>query len=189
MVSDVQGETQDLPGHQAVAEDSRRHNLGIDASELHGLLAGYLCGGGQVSGRDWLRTILLDDQAPQPEEGGTLDQLFRATSGQLVDADFGFVLLLPDPAQTLEQRANGLLGWCRGFLGGFGLSAGAKPPLSEESSEALEDLGKIAGSQLSYDDPEGDEQALEEVAEFVRVAVLLLHGDCVLGPARRRRLH
>lgn len=188
-MSDVHGQIQDLPGHEAVAEDVRRQGLGIDASELHGLLAGHVCGGGQLSGRDWLRTVMLDAQAPQPLEGDVLDQLFRATTGQLVDADFGFALLLPDPAQSLEQRASGLLGWCRGFLGGFGLAAGASPPLSEESAEALEDLGKIAGSQLSYDDPEGDEQALEEVAEFVRVAALLLHGDCVLGQARHGRLH
>jgi uncharacterized protein len=188
-VSDVHGQIQDLPDHQGVAEEVRRLSLGIDASELHGLLAGYVCGGGQVTGRDWLRTVMLDDQAPHPVDGEVLDQLFRATTGQLVDADFGFALLLPDPGQSLEQRAHGLLGWCRGFLGGFGLAAGANPPLSDESTEALEDVGKIAGSQLSYDDPEGDEQALEEVAEFVRVAALLLHGDCVLGPAQRRRLH
>ncbi|WP_255505399.1 UPF0149 family protein [Alkalisalibacterium limincola] len=188
-MSDVHGQIQDLPAHEAVAEDVRRKGLGVDASELHGLLAGYVCGGGQVTGSDWLGTVMLDEQAPRPAEGEALDTVFKATTGQLADADFGFALLLPHESQSLEQRAAGLLGWCRGFLGGFGLAAGAKPPLSEESAEALEDLGKIAGSQLSYDDPEGDEQALEEVAEFVRVAALLLHGDCVLGPARRRRLH
>jgi uncharacterized protein YgfB (UPF0149 family) len=84
----------------------------------------------------------------------------------------------------VDERAEALLGWCRGFLGGFGLSAGAEPALSPEAAEALEDLAKIAASRLSYDDPEGDEAALTEVAEFVRVAALLLHGDCV-GSARR----
>ena len=34
-----------------------------------------------------------------------------------------------------------------------------------------------------------DEEALEEVTEFIRVAALLLHGDCVLGPRHRRSLN
>ena len=101
----------------------------------------------------------------------------------------GFALLLPDEDSAVAERADALLGWCRGFLGGFGLSAGAEPPLSPEASEALDDMSKIAASRLSYDDPEGDEAALVEVAEFVRVAALLLYGDCVGLPQARRRLH
>jgi uncharacterized protein YgfB (UPF0149 family) len=86
-------------------------------------------------------------------------------------------------------RADALLAWCRGFLGGFGLASGASPPLSEEGGEALADLGRIAGSALDYDDPDADEDALAEIEEFVRVAALLLHSDCVLGPRHRRQLH
>jgi len=69
------------------------------------------------------------------------------------------------------------------------LAAGAKPPLSEESQDALNDLSRIAASDLAYDDPDTDEEALEEVTEFVRVAVLLLHSDCVLAPRHRRSLN
>jgi uncharacterized protein YgfB (UPF0149 family) len=46
-----------------------------------------------------------------------------------------------------------------------------------------------AASDLSYEDPDADEDALEEVSEFIRVAVLLLHSDCVLGPRHRRKLN
>ena len=51
------------------------------------------------------------------------------------------------------------------------------------------DLGRIAASALDYDDPDADEDALAEIEEFVRVAALLLHSDCVLGPRHRRQLH
>ena len=34
-----------------------------------------------------------------------------------------------------------------------------------------------------------DEHALAEIEEFVRVAVLLLHGDCVLAPRHRQSLN
>ena len=39
------------------------------------------------------------------------------------------------------------------------------------------------------DGDEEDEAALVEIAEFIRVAALLLHGDCVLGPRHRRSMH
>ena len=36
---------------------------------------------------------------------------------------------------------------------------------------------------------EEDEAALSEIEEFVRVAALLMHGDCVLAAAHRQSLH
>jgi len=180
----------DLPGEGEVHERIRSLALGVDPSELHGLLAGYLCGGGQASRDSWLATVLLDPDAPRQGEGsGVLDQLYRCTSDQLADPGFGFELLLPGEGEALDRRTGALLGWCRGFLGGFGLAAGAKPPLSEESAEALEDMARIAASSPGFEDPETDEAALAEITEFVRVAALLLHGDCVMGRAARQRLH
>ncbi len=176
-----------LPSHADVTAEVDRLKLGIDASELHGALCGWLCGGG-AAGKDWLRRLALEPAAA-PSAGGALDSLRETSAEQLGDPDFAFELLLPADETPLGERADALLVWCRGFLGGFGLAAGATPALSPEGEEALADLGKIAASQLSYDDPDNDEAALEEVAEFVRVAALLLHGDCVLGPRARRRLN
>lgn len=179
-------EQPDLPVETEVAAQVSSLDLGVDASELHGLLCGHISGGGASSRGDWLGGLLLEGLV---DPGTPLDRLHQATAAQLADPDFGFELLLPVEAAPLEARVDALLAWCRGFLGGFGLAAGSSPPLSEESREALDDLGKIAASRLSHDDSEADEEALAEVAEFVRVAALLLHGDCVLGPARRARLH
>ena len=61
--------------------------------------------------------------------------------------------------------------------------------LASEKLIESPDLARMAASDLAYDDPESDEQALEEVAEFVRVAALLLHSDCVLAPRHRRSLN
>ena len=180
----------ELPPHAAVAAELHALAVGTDASELHGSLCGYLSGGGETPARgDWIGRMLADpDPLPVPRDGA-LDQLFTATSELLDSPDFGFELLLPSADESVSERGEALLGWCRGFLGGFGLAAGAEPPLSEESRDALADLGRIAGSELSYEDPVNDEEALEEVAEFVRVAALLLHSDCVLGPRHRRSLN
>ena len=47
--------------------------------------------------------------------------------------------------------------------------------------------GSAASPQDEGD--EEDETALVEIGEFIRVAALLLHGDCVLGPRHRRSMH
>ena len=180
----------ELPPHADVTAELHALAVGMDASELHGSLCGYLSGGGEAPGRaDWIARMLADPEAVTIAPDSALDRMFTATAQLLDSPDFAFELLLPDQDEPVAERGEALLGWCRGFLGGFGLSAGAEPPLSEESRDALTDLGRIAGSELSYEDPNSDEQDLEEVVEFVRVAALLLHSDCVLGPRHRRSLN
>lgn len=160
--------------------------LPISPSELHGSLAGWLAGGGKADG-DWLRRTMADDGLPVAD--GVLEHLATATGGQLEDSDFGFGLLLPDAAAPIYERSGALFEWCRGFLGGFGLAAGGQPPLSTEGREALDDLAKLAAASPQDGGDEGDEEALAEIEEFVRVATLLLHGDCALAPRHRRSLN
>jgi len=177
-----------LPDRHALNEEIRMCALAVDASELHGSLCGYLCGGGHCDRHDWLHRLALD-AATAIESDGALDQMHQATRQQLDAQDFDFVVLLPDEAEPLGTRADALVAWCRGFLGGFGLAAPLPTVLSEEANEALEDIGRIAASSLSYEGDESDEEALAEIVEFVRVAALLVHGDCVLGARRRQQLH
>lgn len=179
----------DLPTHAEIDAELGALRLGVDASELHGALCGLACGGGNPGRETWLRQSLATADAPAPAAGSALDRVYLASLAQLEDASFGFELLLPAGEQAVGERADALLAWCRGFLGGFGLSGAGRANLSEEAAEALEDLGRIAASQLSYEDPTADEDALQEVTEFVRVAALLLHGDCVMAVRHRRSMH
>ena len=180
----------ELPDYAEISEQINEMQLGLDAAELHGSLCGYLSGGGETLTRgDWLGKVMADPGASPSAPDSVLDRMFVATEQLLESPDFGFDLLLPDADLPVIERGDALMSWCRGFLGGFGLAAGASPPLSEESQDALGDLARMAASDLSYDDPEADEQALEEVAEFVRVVALLLHSDCVLAPRHRRSLN
>lgn len=182
--------TSELPGYSEVGEQIGQLQLALDAAELHGSLVGYLSGGGAADDREhWLGKVMVEPDAGAVAPGSALDRLYVATGESLESPDFGFDLLLPDGDLPVVERGDALMSWCRGFLGGFGLAAGASPPLSEESQDALGDLARMAASDLSYDEPEADEQALEEVAEFVRVAALLLHSDCVLAPRHRRTLN
>ena len=176
----------DLPGWADVAAAADRLGLASTPAELHGGLCGWLAGGGADS-RSWLALVLADPILPTPADGDVLDRLRTASAAQLADADFGFELLLPDPDEVVE-RAAALFAWCRAFLGGLGLSVGDKK-LSAEGEEALGDIGNLAAARVEDVDPEGDEESLTEIEEYVRMAALLLHADCALGPRHRQRLH
>ncbi|MGH8076287.1 MAG: UPF0149 family protein [Lysobacter sp.] len=176
-----------LPDLNAVEAEIRRLSLATTPSELHGALCGWLAGGG-ASIPAWPAQVLVDDTLAPPASGSPLDQLRIASAAQLADRSFTFTLLLPDSDASLAERSGALFDWCRGFLGAFGLAAGAKP-LSQEGTEALGDLAKLAGAQPQDDGDDEDEDALVEIEEFVRVAVLLLHGDCVLAAQHRQQLN
>lgn len=179
----------ELPPHDDVATALQTLQLGVDAAELHGALCGYLGGGGDLRRDDWIARLQIEADAGAVRSNPALDQLFVASCAQLADTDLGFGLLLPGDEAPVSERVDALLGWCRGFLGGFGLGVGSTPTLSPDAQEALQDIGRIAAFSFGEDEPERDEEAFAEVSEFVRVAALLLHADTARDADARRRLH
>ncbi|MEO6170862.1 MAG: UPF0149 family protein [Lysobacter sp.] len=177
-----------LPAWAEVDTQIGRLSLSVAASELHGALCGWLAGGGANDGR-WLAHVLADDALDAPTEGSALEALRLASAAQLVDRSFDFGLLLPESDATMVTRSGAVFDWCRGFLGGFGLAVGSSAKLSPESTEALADIAKLAAAQAQDDGDEEDEAALVEIEEYLRVATLLLHGDCVLAVQHRQRLN
>lgn len=178
-----------LPDYTAVAQQAAALGLSSTPAELHGGLCGWLAGGG-IDRTDWLAAVLADAGLAAPEAGSALDGLRTATVAQLEDRDFGFELMLSQDSASLGERTGALFDWCRGFLGGFGLATGTRPALSEEGEEALEDLARLAASRSEeFEAGDEDEDALAEIEEFVRVAVLLLHGDCVMAARHRKSLN
>lgn len=158
-----------------------RLRLGTDASELHGSLSGYLAGGGVLGHQSVLAVLHLDEEAatPSPRDQAMLDQLARECLAELVDPELGFEPVLPADDRPLPERAEALVEWCRGFLGGFGLAGvSALADLSAEAQEILRDLGSIAASAFEFNDEGEDEDALIEVHEFVRMGAMLLFAEC-----------
>ena len=178
-------EISELPGHEEVAAEIASLRLGLDAAELHGSLCGFLSGGGDAQRRDWLAQLALDADGADIAQGGALERLFEVSQLQLGDPDWLRIAAAGDDSAGSNARRPA--GVCGGFLGGFG-SPRQHPAVSPRHG-ALEDLAKIAASTLSYEEPEADEAALVEVAEFVRVAALLLHDDCNQAPHAPRQLH
>lgn len=168
-------------GHDDIDALIMRLRLGTEASELHGSLCGYLAGGASVQGGNVLAALQLDGEVSDPsaEDLSLLQRLTRQCEGELADPELGFEPLLPDDDRPLTERVEGVVDWCRGFLGGFGLAGtAAHASLSEEAQEILRDLGTIAASSFDFDNEDEDEDALIEVQEFVRVGALLLHAEC-----------
>ncbi len=176
----------ELPDWAEVEQAADRLHLASSPAELHGALCGWLAaGGGDAAG--WLALVMADPALPTPVAGDVLDRLRAASVSQLGDPSFGFQLLLPDGERAIK-RADALFAWCRSFLGGFGLAVGGKS-LTEDGQEALRDLANLGAAQIDEADDASDEDALAEIEEYLRMAVLLLHADCVLGAQHRQSLH
>ncbi|MEO9079506.1 MAG: UPF0149 family protein [Rhodanobacter sp.] len=168
-------------GHEDIDALVMRLRLGTNASELHGSLSGFLAGGGSLRGSTLLAALQLDGEvtAPAPEDQALLDRLARQSEHELADSDLGFEPMLPADDRPLAERAEAMVDWCRGFLGGFGLAGtAAHAGLSDEAQEVLRDLGTVAASAFDFGEESEDEDALIEVQEFVRVAAMLLHAEC-----------
>lgn len=177
----------------------RRLGLSLDPAECHGSLCGLLCATDSVKGAAWVKQVLADrlglpDEEVSPVhntvdgEGRTLLLiLYKDTAEQLDDPEFGFSLLLPDDDAPLIQRVEALSRWCQGFLLGLGLGGVQEQSgLPGESHEVMRDFVEI--SRLGHGeggDNEEDETAFAEIAEYVRMAVLLLYEE--LRPLRAAR--
>lgn len=173
--------------HADLAAALAAMRVGVGASELHGSLSGYLCGGGNAGAPALLSALELESEDNQSKDAGQrlLGELYAETRVLLDDPELGFEPLLPDAARPLAERGDALVDWCRGFLGGLGLGGqAAGRALSEEGTEILRDLDTIAGSHFSYEEAD-DENSLMEVFEFVRIGVLLLYAELRADPGRR----
>ncbi|PHM74353.1 YecA family protein [Xenorhabdus kozodoii] len=168
-----------LPNYQSFDEILHQQSVALTAAEMHGLISGLLCSGNH-NNQDSRWLALVHDLA---NDGLAFSQvlvqplraLYETTFELLDDSHFTFHLLLPDEEAGVFECADALAGWVNHFLLGLGV---ANPKLTEkpELKEIITDLRNIG--MLGYDESEDQEelsQALEEVLEYVRVAVQLCY--------------
>ncbi|TCV92100.1 hypothetical protein EC912_10894 [Luteibacter rhizovicinus] len=175
-----------MPANPSVEPDDifdlvNRLKLATTVSELHGSLAGFISGGGRFHTGGVLEALHLEAGTTASEDDLKLLSRFRdETEKDLDDSDLVFQPWLPDDDSSLTERAEALVEWTRGFLGGLGLggAARAKGKLSKEAQEVLKDMATIASTEFDFaEDSEEDEDSLIEITEFVRVGALLLHAE------------
>lgn len=175
------------PSYDQLATLLSAYGDALSVSECHGLLCGMVSCNPAIDGNEWAGRLLSGDLEGDGEAGAvevddadraTLKALFDDTLLQMNDVELGFQPLLPDDEEALEERITALGDWCDGYL--YGLSLGGLKEFSAFSAEAQEfcaDLVEI--SHISFDEEEegGNEEALFEIIEYVRMGALMVHEE------------
>jgi yecA family protein len=169
-----------LPAYQEFLNSIAELALPISASELHGVMCGYLCAGAIAKGETYLQALMNHkSKANQREAFLALFGVFTISHQQMTNFNFDFELLLPGEQESLIDRAQAFSEWCEGFTQGITLAGISSDQLEEdEAKEAMQHLMEFA--QLDYESleiDEADEKALMEVSEYTRMAVLRIHQD------------
>ncbi|MBT8050396.1 MAG: UPF0149 family protein [Gammaproteobacteria bacterium] len=183
-----------LPNFSRALDLSRGNLDSAEMAESHGLLCGLLCCGLADTAGDYLEQLRAIQLVPDASDGmaQTLAELWDTTRRQMEDEELGFALWLPDDDELLEERTISLAQWCSGFLAGLG-SGCSLEDLTEEASEALEDLVEISRAEIAPDEgplsaSEEDEKAYAEIVEYVRIIALTLREE-FRGPGGNDSIH
>jgi uncharacterized protein len=156
-------------------------------AEIHGIATGMLCTDQQIQPERWLKELLIDNQALSQAHSELLIKFFSIIRGSLINDDYAFNLFLPDESALLTQQAEALKQWCQGFLFGVGLAGDSVLKKLTEGRDILKDMTEFTKLDTQIDDKDENEQALTEIIEYLRVAVLLLRDELVAN--RMTTLH
>lgn len=177
-----------LPEFYTLEDALLRVDADFSASEVHGIACAVLAFDNHYSERAWQNQVLKGDAQDfhVQEARKLLRQLFNTTLDQLNSGDLSFELFLPPEQDTLEAQVTALQKWCQGFAFGLALS-GLKTmqDLPEDSRDWVQDVIKIgAAGELDVHNEDESEEAFIELAEFMRVGVLMMNEE--LQPVQGR---
>ena len=166
-----------LARYQVLNQTLHQQQIGVTASELHGLICGILCGGNQDESWKTLIYDLTNEGMAYPSVlSQQTEEVYQETKTVLQNDEFDFQLLIPDDVITLFEQIDDLAGWVNHFLLGLGMVVPKLESVKGDVQEVITDLRGIG--QLGYDeneDLEALEHAFVEVIEYVRVAALLCY--------------
>lgn len=166
-----------LPSFSEITEILEEADLFTSASEVHGMLSGFICGGIDLDSKSWLAHFndVMNEGMGLPSKAKTLVSSIHAqVVTQFTDDGLGFNLLLPDDDKPLDDRCDAMSQWAQGFLVGFGMVQQALNEASEEIQDLIKDIRDI--SQVSLDFEQEDEEseiAYAEIVEYLRVGAML----------------
>ena len=158
----------------------------LTAAEAHGVATGILCLDGRAESINWLTEIFSDPSGLLAEDKAILVSLFEQTRDLLTDDEFAFDLFLPDDERPLQEQVEGVCNWCHGFLLGVG-HANSSEDWQGESREILKDIVEITKLEVE-DDEQEDENALMEIHEYLRTAIMLIRAE-LYDSSNRRQIH
>lgn len=171
---------------QAVLE---QHDIFANASEIHGVIAGMLCGGTPIDSTTWLGPV--SDFFHQgltfnePIEA-LLQMMFKAIGQSLMDENLPFKPLLPDDEENLTVRSAAFASWTEGFMSGFALNKGVLAGASDDVNESIRDFAEISKMTTDLEENEENEEAFFEVYEYVRISTLMCFDELGDNPVKSR---
>lgn len=166
-----------LPQFSELSDSLHKVDPHSHASQLHGLICGFICTKGQDLNTLW--KLVFPNAQINPDFFELLRELYDRSLQLLNNFSFEFDLLLPEEDIDINIRAESLGLWCQGFL--IGLKQGGfiienRP--DDDVTEAMNDLTEI--SKISFgditDDNE-DEMAYMELVEYVRLSAVMIFQD------------
>jgi len=165
--------------HAALQDALKAIPIEVGAAEAHGTLCGLMAAGCDHAQQSWVQHLFSECEEGVSVKQTTLALLSRLhteSAAQLSDSDYGFYLLLPSADSPLDVRIAALAGWCRGFVYGIGLACpGEDTHWAGDTREAIQDFTRIATAKCVTEiEDEQSEQDFQELAEYVRVATLLV---------------
>jgi uncharacterized protein YgfB (UPF0149 family) len=169
------------PSFTELSDALQKTESPLHASEVHGIICGIICATSGKIDTKWEKLVVGPKKSKNTLE--LLQRLYTLTYKEMSEFSFEFVLLLPDDSTDINVRAENLGLLCQGFLTGLQQSqTSIANRITPEVSDALNDLTEIA--QVKYEDlssTEEDETAYFELAEYVRLVILMIYHDLKAG--------
>lgn len=171
-----------LPDYQTLSRQVEAAGLDYTLAEIHGIACGILCSTAENFPALWQGALFAETNANDVlvgEAREALDQLVDYTRGQLNASELTLSLMLPADDEPVALRISSVRDWGQGFLYGFGLAGKqAESLFSADAGEALRDMVEISRLDTEQlDEVEQDEEALNQLSEYLWVAALLIRQD------------
>ena len=171
--------------HDALDDLLKSCGSNWNAGQVHGLLCSRLAVTGAEGAKHWFAQVLEDTDPENARRGeceAMLDALFSTSWRQLVERQSEFTLLLPDDDESAARRAGAMAQWCEGFLHGLVSEKHSdelkKRLTAEPLVDIIKDMLQITRATPGDDeDEEGEEAALVELIEYLRVAAQLAYEE------------
>ena len=164
--------------HQQLEASLNLAGLFQPSSEVHGMIVGSIANHMFTSKQPDLIRLLVGENADvkgqQPLQD-LLNELYRETSGTLLENDDNFQLMLVESEAKLSVRTESLADWCRGYLLGLLQHETVSiDQLPEDGPEIARDILAISEAAPQEEASEEDEWALAELEEYVKVGTQLI---------------
>ncbi len=165
------------PEYRHLADQIEAAGLDYTAAEIHGILAGMLCG----RAANW-RQVLMEETDPEDPQvqhcAADIENLLLFTAEELHSGTIPLRLMLPEEDASVAERAAAIRDWsqCFLFLFGFGLAGEQEQQLlNSDAGEVLQDFSEISRMNVEdFGELQEAEEALMQLEEYLWVATSLI---------------